>query len=299
MYSMDSTNSTATSELETTTNMTSNASHGAAHAVFFTNELLCDIVARLPLQDIVAATGICKFWRTDLKSNPQVQEALFLKPVEVREVMADIDCVRDTANPIAIDKCRVIGAIHPSIDKICGKTQAGTFGVKLGDLQYFPTFDHAEGSWREMLVTQPPCKSITLRLCEWYSGHSQLFDFKTVEGMTLGQLYDFIHTRFTARDLAMTEGAVYINLYAAEDVSLMFESWTVRCKIRDGHVCRPEKIPPKRRITHALDNSDDSDVSGSEVSSYYDPGDEYPYDMGWDSDFDEDFDIDDLSDDGY
>lgn len=44
--------------------------HRAAHAVLSTNELLCNIIARLPLQDIVAATGICKAWRNAVAADP-------------------------------------------------------------------------------------------------------------------------------------------------------------------------------------------------------------------------------------
>jgi hypothetical protein len=39
--------------------MASPTSHQAAHAVFNTNELLCDIIVRLPLEDIFHATGVC------------------------------------------------------------------------------------------------------------------------------------------------------------------------------------------------------------------------------------------------
>jgi hypothetical protein len=64
---MSSTGDTATAEPNTTTGMNSKASYEAAHAVLFTNELLCDIMARLPLQDVVATTGVCRFWRDALK----------------------------------------------------------------------------------------------------------------------------------------------------------------------------------------------------------------------------------------
>jgi hypothetical protein len=35
----------------------------AAYATLFHPKLLCDIVGQLPLQDVAATTGICKFWR--------------------------------------------------------------------------------------------------------------------------------------------------------------------------------------------------------------------------------------------
>jgi hypothetical protein len=132
----------------------------AAHAVFSTNELLCSIVTHLPLNDIVVATGVCRTWRNALAMDLTIHRKLFFRPIEIHEVMAESDFVRNTEKPIPMDKCHVIGVYHPSIDKICGGVQAGAHGWLISDVHRFPRFDH-EGSWREMFVTQPPCKSIT------------------------------------------------------------------------------------------------------------------------------------------
>jgi hypothetical protein len=200
MYSMSSTGGIATAELNTTTETTPQESYGAAHAVLFTNELLCDIVARLPLQDIVAATGICKFWRGALKSNPQVQESLFLKPVEIHEVMPDY-FICESVNPIPIDRCHVIGKLHPLFRRICGAAQCGE------DLDAYinpgpvPNFEHPDGTWRGMLISQPPCKKVIVTITHKDRDIKEIKDIdlhlRNNTGLKIGELYDLIHSHLT------------------------------------------------------------------------------------------------------
>jgi hypothetical protein len=240
----------------------------AAHAVSSTNELLCSIVAYLPFNDIVAATSICRTWRNALAINPIIHQKLFLKPREIREVMAESDFVRDTENPIPMDKYHVIGIFHPLIDKICGtcSIEAGAYEWDLMGPAPFPRFDHYEGSWRDMFVTQPPCKSVTLRIFERSSDDSRFLDFKTDKGMKLGELYDFIDT-FPECNSIYTKGRVCINNYATEEYLMVFHGWTIKCQTRNGHVCRPEMLPLSPQPFVDSDDSDDSDVSDSDSSS--------------------------------
>lgn len=65
---------------ESSTNMASITSYHAAHAVFGTNELLCDIVGRLPLKDIVIITGICKTWLYSRPCSSPQQPSATLRP---------------------------------------------------------------------------------------------------------------------------------------------------------------------------------------------------------------------------
>jgi hypothetical protein len=89
--------------------------HRAAHAVLSTNELLCNIIARLPLKDIIAATGICKAWRDAMAADPSVQQALFLRPVKLSEVLVENRqlLALGGSETINIDKCTVVGQLHP------------------------------------------------------------------------------------------------------------------------------------------------------------------------------------------
>lgn len=63
-------------------------SYKAAHAVLNTHELLHDILVRLPVIDLVVATGVCRTWHR-LKDNVEIQQALFLVPMEVGDIMAN------------------------------------------------------------------------------------------------------------------------------------------------------------------------------------------------------------------
>ena len=63
-------------------------SYRAAHAVLNTHELLYDILVRLPVIDLVVATGVCRTWHR-LKDNVEIQQALFLVPMEVGDIMAN------------------------------------------------------------------------------------------------------------------------------------------------------------------------------------------------------------------
>jgi hypothetical protein len=72
----------------------------AADKVVSTNELLCGIISHLPFNDIIAATGVCRTWRDTLAADPGIQETLFLKPAEMREVLAEFCPVVSTEVPI-------------------------------------------------------------------------------------------------------------------------------------------------------------------------------------------------------
>jgi hypothetical protein len=90
MPSMKST-SEQPANTQPSTSMASPNSNSAAHAVFATHELLCDIIGLLPMGDIVIATGVCTTWRNALAANIIIQQALYLAPVETREIVTTTD----------------------------------------------------------------------------------------------------------------------------------------------------------------------------------------------------------------
>ena len=69
-----------------TTDTTPPTIYKAAHAVLNTNELLCEIISHLPLESIVATTGVCKTWRAALKASAAIQQALFLAPTNISRI---------------------------------------------------------------------------------------------------------------------------------------------------------------------------------------------------------------------
>jgi len=144
--------------------------HRAAHAVLSTNELLCNIIAHLPLEDVVAATGICRAWRDAIAADTTLQQAMFLKPVELSEVLVETRqlLALGESETINIDKCTVVGRLNPFAEKLCGSIKfraAQSHALPLprqrwrgSDEKPLEVFGdlHPKGIGRDMFVTQPP-----------------------------------------------------------------------------------------------------------------------------------------------
>jgi hypothetical protein len=143
-----------------TTDRPSLTSHRAADKALSTNELLCGIISHLPFNDIVAATRVCRIWRDTLVADPNIQETLFLRPTEIREVIP-IDHVELPDAPVPIEDCSIIGNLNPWLFKICGPVRtAGLYPGGDDDIRPGSTRPElsCDGLWRQMFVTQPPCK---------------------------------------------------------------------------------------------------------------------------------------------
>lgn len=242
-------------------------SHQAAHAVLFINELLCDIVGRLPFEDIMSATSTCKSWRSVLTADHNIQESLFLKPAESREVLCENHLINRLEDPIAIEDCLVICKFHPRIRGICGPVQVE--GVSLC-LRPFPKFDHPNGNWRNMFVAQPPCKTVTVNIRTM--GRVDEIEFQRSAGVTLGELYDFIHSGILD-DKLYPNGWLSVASHVDEnDESIVTKRFSSRCGVAAGVVvCRPANLPLEI-ISSDTDSSDD--LGGDDWSDdYYDTRD--------------------------
>jgi hypothetical protein len=180
--------------------MPSPASHQAADKALSTNELLCGIISHLPFNDVVAATGVCRTWRDTLVADPRIQETLFLRPTEIREVLP-LDHVELPNTPILIEDCPIIGNLNPWLFEICGPVRTaglypGVDHVRPGSTR--PELRSCDGLWRQMFVTQPPCQSIAVSC--WCSLSSRHYYFwgpsvklERQSGIKIGELYDIIN----------------------------------------------------------------------------------------------------------
>lgn len=243
--------------------------HRPAHAVLSTNELLCNIIAHLPLEDIVAATGICKSWRNAMAADLAVQQALFLKPVELSEVLVETRqlLALGESETIDIDRCTVVGQLNPFAEKMCGSIKfraaqshklalprydwRGCFQERLtvsGDL-------HPKGIWRDMFITQPPCIRVHVKIYELrtqdidgfyvYSGMQTVVDevneelnlVECSDGVKLGDLYDYIHTYH--RSCAELSVRTTVRKYVTECTKLPDRT---SCIFRNGQVRLPEQL---------------------------------------------------------
>ena len=243
-------------------------SHQAAHAVFFTNELLCNIVGRLPFKDIVSATGLCKFWRKALQSTQHIQETLFLEPVEIREVVCEIHRLHDLEHSIEIDDCMVLCKTHPYIhDIICDEVQVPRrIEHRRGKLM---KFQHPSGTWREMFLTQPPCKKATVHIGSTHA--SNLIKCANSTGVKLGELHDRIQSIHPPGSAYDVDVRVTVSGYADKDSMPRKDPSTTTCKVLHGEVCRPKELPTL--------------VDPSEIERF-DNSEDCQDEFDWDHDFD-------------
>jgi hypothetical protein len=241
-------------ELGVATSKLSLTSHQAAHAVLFTNELLCDIIGRLPFREIVSATGTYKFWRNALKGDQHIQEALFLKPTEVREVFCSNYLLNDLEHPISIDHCTIVGKLHPLVYNT-RRLNAGE--GRRRSAKSFPKLEHLNGDWREMFATQPPCKKAIVTIKE--GTRAEKFMCERDTGVTIGDLKDLIDSKMPDQK-ETAEAQVGVAHYVNQG-SLMGMRFTSRCKVRAGEVCRPTRLPvPVLKLdTESSDESEDSE----------------------------------------
>jgi len=254
------------------TETTSPRWHRAAHAVLSTNELLCNIIARLPLKDIVAATGICKAWRNAMAADPSVQQALFLKPVEISEVLVEdrILLALDKSEAINIDRTTVVGQLNPLAKKLCGSIKfrsAQSRGLPLPHNRWrgcstepWSTFGHKHpgGTWRDMFITQPPCVRVHVNIYEMVKAAPDRrseyvftddecvrdvnggFNLERAGGVKLGQFYDYIIHEYLGRGEGKPSVRTTVRKYVSEPIE---GSDRTRCVVRKGEVFRPEQLP--------------------------------------------------------
>lgn len=221
-------------------------SNQAARAVLNTNELLCDIIIHLPFEDVVNATKVCKTWRKALKDNVAIRQVMFLSPVDISDIMSEVDCLSMNVKDIPRDKYTVVGKVHRSVPD--GWTPMNIFDT--GDFK--PMSNRPFGIWADMFVTQPPSKTFSITLC--LDDHVDLkLDFTCETGVKMGELHDFCRSSFASHRRA------HSSTVAPE--SFTQEKYTKdrvggRWEVRDGKVCR--QIQP--RLAELSDQETSSDV---------------------------------------
>jgi hypothetical protein len=269
-----------------TTDLRSPTPQQAADKVLSTNELLCGVVTHLPFNDIIAATGVCRSWRDTLVADPGIQETLFLKPAEIRDVLPQ-NHVDLSNTPIAIKDCTIIGSLHPWLSEICGHVKTGGVYSGGGYSQHPSTnleFMSCDGLWRKMFVTQPPCKSVTV---SFGSNNGPSVKLERNSGIRIGELYDFINEEMSYHpehfgsvasiDLFDTEE--YIQQYERECPNPKYWYTVTRFQVRDGVVCGPPPSSPElsHKDSETSEDSDSSEDSDDPDDSASDHGPDKPH----------------------
>lgn len=199
----------------------------ASHTVFLTNELLCGIVSLLPMKDIITTTIVCHHWRWVLKDAPEIKEALFLKAAKVSEILEDRkdgpEDSDDAEGSHAIQRYRPHVALrHPLTLATCGAVQSLN---EIGDWQEhtFEPFYNGQGSWREMFVTQPPCKTYIISVSDNFEGEDVGFSKRLFceEGLKLGQVYDFVRASLPV-GCVKVGGAIHVGDFVGSKAPVEF-----------------------------------------------------------------------------
>ena len=258
---MASISKVAISGPQTTPTVPPSATNEAAHAALFTRELLCNIIGRLPFQGILAATGVCREWRAALVCDPNIREDLFLKPANVRLVLADSKYMRKKEKSIPLDKCAILGTALPFLHRIFDRVNFATgiylFINSMRLSLYTPNsmrrmrssaFDVANEFWNDMFITQPPCSKVHIRIFTCRDTRVpgkklHNIELQRADGIKLGDLYDLFNSH-----LAEDYNQYYIQLTIRNyfpEVSVRDEysvQGRVRCKVHNGEIKRP--FPP-------------------------------------------------------
>lgn len=185
------------------------------------------------MEDIVATTGVCKTWRKALKNSVAIQQALFLSPVDIVDIMSEDDCLSLSLENIPQDHYDSIGEFNIRyIDFWTCCTSVGNDGRM--DDRFIPKsqkilLSHPSGIWRDMFVTQPPIKTFAL-----YAG---TLKFKSETSVKMGELYDFCDSLLPTH---YKNGKVCIQIEPASFISIdqHYLLHGGRWEVRDGRVSR-------------------------------------------------------------
>jgi hypothetical protein len=253
------------------TEMASSDSHqAAANAILNTNELLCDIIIRLPLEDIVVATGVCQTWRKALKNNAAIQQALFLAPVEISDIrmtQSGAAAVYLPTSPEDIPRpdYMIIGKYHTRIKEHSNIKAAQRSVTAFELLSSRPLSKHPNGSWREMFVSQPPIKSVTINTfapsteLRSYTDAWKSKDFGCETGVKMGELHDFCQSALQSNP-PVVDAFLVVAGFITHDVVIMTSGG--RWEVRNGKVCRQTR-PLLIELPH--EGSDEGDYSDGPV----------------------------------
>jgi hypothetical protein len=249
---MESMNELSSDHPENSSDMAAFSSHQAAHAVFNTNELLCNIIGRLSLENIALATGVCRTWRYALRFNIAIRQILWRAPKGIREIESSLDCLGMRIEDMPTDQFEIIGEINPYISRTCGEQNWTANNVYEDHIDiisrnlFKPPPTRPIGAWAEIFITQPPIETVMVKVYpdiryEVYGFSSwaavQRFRFRCVGSITMGKLVDFIQSKVPQHGNAAIKLSIPRGLKLSCDPSAM-EPGTHRWEIRNGKVYR-------------------------------------------------------------
>jgi hypothetical protein len=227
----------------------------AAHAVLNTNELICEIISYLPLEDVVATTGVCRTWRCALYGSLAIQRALSFAPENIRQIATRTENFLERVEDIRRQDYADVGEVNPFLARICGPVWSTNgdnnllFTNQIGTMSPWESFEHPDGLWRDMLITQPPTSHI--RVClhpkknksrrGFVAWHDETFYGRCDEGIRMGDLYDLIESE--AQALQEQVAVRLITTYFIQENKPSDTFHDRYWEVRKGEVVR-ELLPP-------------------------------------------------------
>jgi hypothetical protein len=238
-------------------NMAASTSHEATHAVFNTYELLCNIVGRMPMKDIISATNVSRTWRNALKADIAIQRSVMRIPAPIREIETKLDCAGMRIEDLPSDQFEIVVDINPYMTRICDAPgpwrphdMTEDHWEMLARKSSTPTPKRPAGAWAATFITQPPVKKVLMMV------------FPGAQSDRC-KLSNFVHYPPVRRSLIKCDGGVTMDKLAAFIRSYRLEcgcdvvmkvslpdGYKSRCdlgamlpgarrwEVRDGKVCR-------------------------------------------------------------
>jgi hypothetical protein len=261
----------------------SSVSYKAAHAVLNIHELLHGILVRLPLKDLVVATGVCQTWRK-LKDNLAIQKAMFLSPVDISDIMANTDlCLSMRLEDVPRSQYSIVGEAHDALadfssSDLQGVSDTGQYHQSLRQVfRAKSLFQHPLGCWREMFTSQPPTTSVSIVLSPFFDSRHKGKSKKVFQcdtSVKMGPLHEFCRDVLRSNSWAESCYAVPKGFVSLKDVpDLSGGRWDVR----QGRIHRQTQL---QRDSPEEENSSDDDDEMWDDETY----NRYGYFLGGDSD---------------
>ena len=196
-------------------------SQSGVHRVFQTVELFEQILLNLPIDDLLPAQIICKYWQQVTASSVAIQRSLFFThpirgPVDpiillkIRSKLTHTTMTVDTqpktttpaaikfaANPLLVKhfpcwmvcwdediKVTLLHMDHKTRKRLGRTSHLGPEDIPCKHLED-PRFLRPEASWRRMFITQPPLLRVTVQA--W---NSVFISVENERGVTMGEVKD-------------------------------------------------------------------------------------------------------------
>ena len=165
--------------------------------VLLTVELAEHILSYLPFPDLINAELTCRTWRDIISWSPLLQQGLFMEPTAHHLSMAYQSNVKlriprqwHNFSVKRYTETYTIAVLHPYLTNDPSREGRGRIRFSF-DWQRALTL-RPEGRWRQMVVTQPPCRNVKIEFQvrvanTLFTGRDRVSD---PEGVRLGLLVD-------------------------------------------------------------------------------------------------------------